>query len=527
MAAMINTNIASLNAQRNLNASQSALNTAIQRLSSGLRINSAKDDAAGLAISERMGGQVRGMNQAMRNANDGISLSQTAEGAMQESGNMLQRIRELAVQSANSTNSASDRAALQREVSQLVGEIDRIAKTSEFNGTKLLDGSFSLQQFQVGANARDTIDVTVGDVRATKIGSAVNQAGVVSQTVTPTQTLVNATDALTRTSYLGVDNSAIGVNEMYINGTEIKHSALYATATAGQSKESAYAKAAAVNASGVDGVKAVADNSQTWGPVATSTAGTDDAIKTSLADTDTSTYELKINGVSVIDVPQVANMSLTTMVDKINAVTDKTGVVASFEAGNLKLQAADGRDVVVDEKFVLTDSAGTGLSKVRSVFSTFDEVADGAASAVSNEIYRGQVTLQSKENVTFNTLTAAGRLGNDTTTLAIDTTKSMATADVSTVKGANDAILAVDAALASINGNRAKLGAIQNRFDATISNLQINSENLTTARSRIRDTDYAAESASLSRSQILQQAGMAMLAQANALPNNVLTLLRG
>ena len=526
MPAIINTNIASLNAQRNLNTSQTSLHQSLQRLSSGLRINSAKDDAAGLAISERMGGQIRGLNQATRNANDGISLSQTAEGAMQESANMLQRIRELAVQSANSTNSASDRVALQREVTQLVSELDRIAKTTEFNGTKLMDGSFVLQQFQVGANAKDTIGVSVDDARAARIGSVVNQAGVVSQTVTPTQTLVNATDGLTRTSYLGVDNNAIGVNEMYINGTEIKHSSLYATATVGQSKESAYAKAAAVNASGVAGVKAVADNSQTWGPVATSTAGTDDAIKTSLADTDTSTYELKINGVSVIDVPKVADMSLNTMVDKINAVTDKTGVVASFEAGNLKLQAADGRDVVIDEKFVLTDSAGTGLSKVRTVFSTFDEVADGAASAASNEIYRGQVTLQSNENVTFNTLTAAGRLGYDSTTLAIDTTKSMATADVGSVKGANDAILAVDAALASINGNRAKLGAIQNRFEATISNLQTNAENLTAARSRIRDADFAQETGNMSRAQIMQQAGMAMLAQANALPNGVLALLR-
>lgn len=275
MPQVINTNIASLNAQRNLNVSQNSLSTALQRLSSGLRINSAKDDAAGLAISERMTSQIRGMNQAARNANDGISLAQTAEGALVEIGNNLQRIRELAVQSANATNSEDDREALQKEVTQLIDEIQRVGEQTSFNGTKLLDGNFASQIFQVGANKDETIEFT--DI---------------------------------------VDTTASGL--------------------------------------GVDGV----------------------------------------------------------------------------------------------------DISG----------------ADGTAAA--------------------------------------------------------DAIETIDDALKIVNSTRADLGAIQNRFSSAIANLQTSAENLSAFRSRIQDADFAAETAALTRAQILQQAGVAMLSQANALPNNVLSLLR-
>ncbi|MBT9591254.1 MAG: flagellin [Thiobacillus sp.] len=527
MPAVINTNIASLNAQRNLNASQSSLNTSIQRLSSGLRINSAKDDAAGLAISERMTSQIRGLNQATRNANDGISLSQTAEGALGEAGNILQRVRELAVQSANATNSASDRAALQAEVSQLTSELDRIATTTEFNGTKLLDGSFTAQQFQVGANANQTIGVTVDGARATQLGSVVNTAGTRSVTVTPTQTLTNATDALTKTSFTGVDNTAITVGELSINGIEVKNSAQFSTTKPGQTAESAYAKAAAVNASNISGVTAIADNTQSWSAVAGSTAGTNDGIDITAGDTDTVAYKLEINGSAVIDVASVADTSIDSLVTSINAFKDTTGVVASkTSTGALQLRGEDGRDVKVKESFTLADSAGTALTNVKSVFSSYAEVADGASSAVSEEIYRGQVTLQSSSNITFNSSAASQNLGYDTTLLSPDTTKSIATVDISSVAGANAAILAADAALTSVNSNRAKLGAVQSRFDSTISNLQTTSENLSGARSRIKDADFAAETAMLTRGQILQQAGTAMLAQANSLPNNVLSLLR-
>lgn len=527
MPAVINTNIASINAQRNLSMSQTNLQTSLQRLSSGLRINSAKDDAAGLAISERMTSQIRGLNQAMRNANDGISLSQTAEGALGEAGNILQRIRELAVQSANATNSGTDRQALQAEVTQLAAELDRIATTTEFNGTKLLDGNFAAQQFQVGANANQTINVTVDGARAAQLGSVVNEAGTRAVTVTPTQTLSNATDALTRTSFNGVDNTAITVGELYINGVEVKASSAYATTKPGQTAESAYAKAAAVNASNIPGVTALADNTQTWSAVAGSTAGTNDGIDITAGDTDTVAYKLEINGTAVLDVSAVADTSIDSLVTSINAFKDTTGVTASkTSTGALQLQAADGRDVKVKESFTLADSTGTALTNVKTAFSSYAEVADGASSAVSEETYRGKVTLQSSSNITFNSSAASQNLGYDTTLLSPDTSKSIATVDISTVAGANAAILAADAALTSVNANRAKLGAVQSRFDSTISNLQTTAENLSGARSRIKDADFAAETALLTRGQILQQAGVAMLAQANQLPNTVLSLLR-
>src|SRR5688572_497492 len=227
MPQVINMNIASMNAQRNLNQSQSALQTSLQRLSSGLRINSAKDDAAGMAISERFTSQIRGLNQAARNANDAISLSQTAEGALGEVANNLQRIRELAVQSANATNSASDRTALQNEVSQLVAEIDRVATQTAFNGVKLLDGTFASQAFQVGANANETISISsISSSRSSALGA--------SMSATRTGTAVLA---------------ALGATDLTLNGTAIQASAGFAGSANGQDADSAYAVAQAINAS--------------------------------------------------------------------------------------------------------------------------------------------------------------------------------------------------------------------------------------------------------------------------------------
>ena len=543
MPAVINTNIASLNAQRNLNASQSSLNTSIQRLSSGLRINSAKDDAAGLAISERMTSQIRGLNQATRNANDGISLSQTAEGALGEAGNILQRVRELAVQSANATNSASDRAALQSEVSQLTSELDRIATTTEFNGTKLLDGSFTNQQFQVGANANQTIGVTVDGARATQLGSVVNTAGTRSVTATTSLTATTATDALVRTTYSGVDDTAIGSGQLYVNGTEVKASANYAVTGLANARDdkSAYAKAAAINASNIAGVTALASNTQQFAAVASAAtsgpalvAGTNDGLTSSTLNAgESASYTLKINGTSVYASGTITSGALTQSVDQlasaINSQKDTTGVVANKNsAGQLELVASDGRSVVVQEDFSFTDDATASVFQGKSVFSTFDETggASATSSATRETQYRGQVTLQSAANISFNSAAASNKIGYDTVLLGVDTTKSIATVDISTVAGANAAILAADAALTSVNANRAKLGAVQSRFDSTISNLQTTAENLSGARSRIKDADFAAETALLTRGQILQQAGTAMLAQANSLPNNVLSLLR-
>ena len=386
---VINTNSISLNAQRNLATNSASLSTTIQRLSSGLRINSAKDDAAGLAISERFTTQIRGMNQAARNANDGISLAQTAEGALGEIGNNLQRIRELAVQSRNATNSASDRQALNAEVTQLKAEIQRVAEQTQFNGTNLLDGSFAGAVFQVGANQGQTITVdSIANASTAQLGSWTSP-----DSTGYTQTL----GALT------VGDGALAAS-LSINGVTVSIGA-----------ETGRAAGAALTAlvAAFDAAKALPANAG----LANVTMAADGAI--------TST-----------------DQNLT-----IAAPTNVTGVTAGTTEG------------------------------------TASPVPGGAETGFANE-------------------------------------------SVLTTDAADRMILAMDAALDAINSSRADLGAIQNRFTSVVANLNTGSENLSASRSRIRDTDFAKETAELSRTQILQQAGTAMLAQANQLPQNVLSLLR-
>ncbi|MBH1867897.1 flagellin, partial [Stenotrophomonas maltophilia] len=390
MAQVINTNTMSLNAQRNLSTSGSSLATTIQRLSSGSRINSAKDDAAGLAISERFGTQIRGTDVAIRNANDGISLAQVAEGSLTEIGNNLQRVRELSVQASNATNSASDRKALQAEVTQLVSEIDRVAKQSDFNGTKLLDGTFSSQLFQVGANAGQAIaiDKTI-DAKAGSLGTSTFATGA-------TAALAASTDgARFSGTVMGVD---IGTVEVKAGATTADASKAVATA--------------------------------------------------------------------------------------INAKIGEAGIYAEANAdGSLKLSS------VKEGKAV----AAADIALMRS---DYDATAK-----------------------TWGTAAAAGAY-----TAGTDTSANVQKLDVSTVLGAQQALEVVDKALGAINSTRADLGAIQNRFTSVVANLQTSSENLSASRSRIKDTDFAKETAELTRTQILQQAGTAMLAQANQVPQGVLSL---
>jgi len=385
MPQVINTNIASLNAQRNLNTSQNSLNTSLQRLSSGLRINSAKDDAAGLAISERMTSQVRGLNQASRNANDAISLSQTAEGALGTITANLQRIRELAVQSRNATNSATDRAALNTEAQQLKSEIDRVASTTSFNGVKLLDGTFTNKDFQVGANVGETISI----------------------------------------------DSIVNANSADLGSSSIAQ---------------------------VTGAAATA-----FGAIA---AG-----------------DLTINGVSVGAIAADTNAAdrASGIAAAVNSYASQTGVYATI------LSSAP-------TQVVLTNS--------------------GSVTATPNIA----ITLAGTATTATTGLSAA------TTTAA--TATGFAALDISSTAGADTAITAMDAALTSVNTARAKMGAFQSRFESTISNLSTSAENVSAARSRIQDADFASETANLTRAQILQQAGTAMLAQAKALPQNVLSLLQ-
>jgi len=464
MAQVINTNISSLNAQRNLNTSQSSLATSLQRLSSGLRINSAKDDAAGLAISERFTSQIRGLNQAARNANDGISLAQTAEGSLGSITANLQRMRELSVQSANATNSASDRAALQTEVAELIAEIDRTAAQTNFNGVKLLDGSFSSQQFQVGANAGETI--TVSSIASAK-GGDLGQGYSASITG-------------------GAVTTALSAGDLLVNGADV---GVVATADAKDF-------ASAINAAQSE-VTATA-NSLT---VSGGTTGTTAGVGT-----------LTVNGVTSASITLVGSAATNraTVVAEINKLSAATGVVAVDDGTGVDLVSADGRNVTHS----FTQTSGT-----------FTNVTTGVAAAATT---RSTLSLSttSSDGITLSGAAEASAGFTDGQTQAASLSgTAVSLLDISTVNGANTALASIDSALDAINSSRASLGAIQNRFEATVANLQINAENLSSARSRILDADFAAETANLTRAQILQQAGTAMLAQANAIPQNVLSLL--
>ena len=473
MAQTINTNLSSLTAQRNQSRSQNDLSTAITRLSSGLRINSAKDDAAGLAISERFTSQIRGLNQAARNANDGISLTQTAEGALGSISSNLQRVRELAVQSANATNSSSDRAAMQIEVVQLVQEIDRVGAATDFNGIKVLDGSFSAQNFQIGANAGQTIGITnIASARTTSLGA--------SAAATTTGSALNGT--------------AFSDTALTINGIAIQ-AAKDTPGTPGQTKFSAYAAAQAINAS--QGTVLATANATVSAPGAAPTAG-------NLAQGD-----LRINGIQVGAVTAGTTPALqgTAVAAAINAISAASGVTATSSAsGALTLTAADGRNIAVT-------ATGTGTTNSGLSTSTSYGSVSLSTSSTQGIVIAG---------------TAPGAAGFSAgVTASTMTGTALSAIDVGTVAGSNIALASVDAALSSVNLSRASLGAMQNRLSSTVDNLHTSSENMSSARSRIQDADFAMETANLSRAQVLQQAGTAMIAQANQMPQQVLQLLKG
>ncbi len=583
MSQVVNTNMSSGNAQRYLSMNQHSLTSAMQRLSSGLRINSAADDAAGLAISERFTTQIRGNDQAARNANDGISLAQTAEGDLAQIGTNLQRIRELAVQAANASNTASDRLSIDNEAKQLAAEIDRVAKNSSFNGIKLLDGNFNAQNFQVGANNTSNDSITI-----TTISSATTTSLGGSGTSTSSSVKGSATVA------------GIGAGSVTLNGVQVGASTR--GSSAGQTSASAYSIAAAINAvSSTSGVTATA-NATTLNGTAATTFG---AI--------TSDANLTVNGIKVGNIAaggdvkgQGANVAAA-----INQVSGQSGVTASADAttGKVTLTAADGRDISLGSTFTAANSgfvggatiaaagiAATSFTQITSsatltingvqvgdiaagtdaatqgtnVAAAINQVsgqsgvtaavdvaglvtlsnvsgraitlgagflaADSGLLAATNDKVAtqgsaaGTVTLSS--NATAGIVVSGGAVAEagltagttaPTTTLSVN---SISTISLLTATGASDALSAIDGALSQINTSRASLGAYQNRFASTISSLQITSENLTASRSRIQDADFAKESANLSRAQVLQQAGTAMLAQANQSAQGVLSLLR-
>ncbi|WP_129775134.1 flagellin N-terminal helical domain-containing protein [Peristeroidobacter soli] len=474
MALVINTNVMSLNAQRNLSTSANSLATSLQRLSSGLRINSAKDDAAGLAISERLTSQINGLTVAARNANDGISLAQTAEGDLSQIGNNLQRMRELAVQSANASNSASDRAALNAEVQQLAEEIDRVAQASSFNGVKLLDGSFQAQTFQVGANATATDQITVSSITNARSAALGAFNGVTRQNQT-----------FTAAGTFSVDTGGGAVN---IGG--------------GATFSDTRSLVNAINSQGITGLTAHAD--------ATVASGT----LTGAAAASAGTTTFSLNGINIsVATSASAASNISNSLAAINAQSAATGVTATDTGTGLRLTAADGRNISITN---FTAAGGSTLGDVG---------LGGLTTAVTATFDIDYVAPSSVTAITFGGTATTG-LGNAAIGVGPSGT-AISAIDVTTADNARNALASIDAALGQISGARASLGATQNRFQSVVASLQTTAENLTASRSRIQDADFASETAAMTKSQILQQAGTAMVAQANSAPQNVLSLLRG
>ena len=457
MPQIINTNITSLNAQRNLNTSQGALATALERLSSGLRINSAKDDAAGLAISERFTAQIRGLDQARRNANDGISLAQTAEGALASAGDALQRIRELAVQSANATNSVGDRQALNAEVIQLTAELDRLSTTAEFNGLKLLDGSFSSASFQVGANANQTITLTSANFRTTAYGN--NRMGATVATASnPAGDLVAGQTAQTSAS-----SAVVGANgRIAANGSFTVAGALGSAAISYVADESAKSVAASVNAqTKTTGVSATAKTEITLNAFVAGAAYTLDVTSNN---TTAATIAFTVGTPASGD-------GLAAVINAFNDVSSKTGVTAKLnDAGTgVVLTNATGENIIIDNNSAAASSLNVG--------------GQGLVGAAANPArVAGQLVLDSDKSFAVTGATAGHFFVAATSASSLQKVSEI---DVSSVDGAYRAISQVDSALAAINGQRAKFGALQARFENTIQNLQIASENQSAARGRI------------------------------------------
>ncbi len=606
MASVINTNVASLNAQRNLTQSQSSLATSLERLSSGLRINSAKDDAAGLAISDRFTTQIRGLNQASRNANDAISLSQTAEGALGEVSTNLQRIRELAVQSANATNSSSDRSAIDLEVQQRLAEIDRISSTTAFNGQKILDGSFGNAAFQIGANVGETINLNLGtSMRQSAIGQTASATSVDLDTLITTTSPAVAgsytsgqlssldfstaatalvggknTQAPNTLDYSGGDatfvvDSAGANTTVTLTGTAYADEAalvskvqadldggtgtftVTSTGTAAGNDFSlvitndASDTAVTISASNADALTAgFLDTAGTAGAPAVVTSnlgfsvdGNAVAVNTDytgnqaglIAEIQADLNGSAGSGVYTVAAAGVAGFSITSAVAGATPATTLTAFTANSITGDTGgsvvagAAAVTGASVVVAGDFSIQLGDSTAVSVADGTYTTAQSLVD----AVNKALGGGATASLDKDNVmTINsadTITVTGSKGlavlTSGTTGVNTASGSLSTINVNDVANANDTIRRIDSALGAVSDLRSTFGAIQNRFESTISNLSTAVENLSSARSRILDADFASETANLTRAQILQQAGTAMLSQANALPQNVLSLL--
>lgn len=574
MAISVQTNVASINSQRNLSKAGSAMETSMQRLSSGLRINSAKDDAAGMQISNRLTSQVNGLNVAVRNANDGISMAQTAEGALQESTNILQRMRDLAVQSSNGTYSDGDRSALQEEVVQLQRELDRIAESTTFGDRKLLDGSFGTEAFQVGAKSFETINVSVGSFFAEDMGTEAQElvrTGTTTAAGQATGFIDDSANATTLTD--GSGDGLIGLGQFgaisgmavsaYTNSVEGNLSTLSTAATVALGIKGGLGSATASlngGASAADVASAVNSTSSRTGVTADARnivtldfghAGNDAALLTADA-----TFTMELRGQNTdtsVDGSRVKfsitdTEDLSAVVNAFNEKATETGISAKLTGdGRVALISERGDNIQIENLQVDQNGVGSDMSISATTYSYDGDVLDtttangqgmlldsgGSAVSDSAATYATFVgTIRTHGNEDFKmTVTAAASSGrflgneNDSATADISTKETVDDLNIGTAVGAQKAIEVVDGALAYIDSQRAGLGAVQNRLNSTVSNLENVVENASSSRSRIRDTDFATETASMTKSQILQQASTSILAQANQLPQAALSLL--
>ncbi|AVF56321.1 B-type flagellin [Pseudomonas sp. URMO17WK12:I11] len=564
MALTVNTNITSLGVQKNLNRASEALGTSMSRLSSGLKINSAKDDAAGLQIANRLTSQIKGLSVAVKNANDGISIAQTAEGAMQESTSILQRMRELALQSANGSNSGDDRTSLQQEFTALSGELTRIANTTTFGGRNILDGSFQNVGFQIGASANETISFGMTDISSTGLKGSYSEASVaggnldgLSATATGSILGTATVSVAARAELTTAGTSDIkATDKLTINGKSVtltddmKGDALATAITAADSTVTAVW-------SDTDGLKLTSNSAITIGGADAAKAGLSTG-KTEVSNAAPQTEDTLLSSDGAITVNgQTVSWKAGAGVDVksvLSDIKDLTGIKdAVMENGRIKITSEEGNDVKLGNASSgslsqLGLTAGTTEAKTtadtsitlngvevkfasgssaQNIVSAINSASTGVTASLSDD---GKLSLFSQKDITIadgsagTGLEALGLTGKTgATAVAMETT--VANLSITDAKSSQISIQALDAAIAQVDSQRAQLGAVQNRFDSTVANLNSISENSTAARSRVQDADFASETAELTKQQTLQQASTAILSQANQLPSSVLKLL--
>lgn len=580
MALTVNTNITSLGVQKNLNRASDALGTSMSRLSSGLKINSAKDDAAGLQIANRLTSQIKGLSVAVKNANDGISIAQTAEGAMQESTSILQRMRELALQSANGSNSGDDRTSLQQEFTALSGELTRIANTTTFGGRNILDGSFQNIGFQIGASANETISFGMTDISATGLKGSYSEATIAGNEMSLTATALGTklttpapvvgAAVVTSTSVPDALKAA-GVGAAADGGFAIGNQAVAITAgdkgtdiaTAMQValRAATNDNTATVSFTDADGftISALADVEISGaGASAVGLAtGTTNAVRQGTPTPATGATTLAAGGAIKVNDTQVtwsAGQDIDSVLTQLNAIDTIDATKTKIDAdGRLNIVSKDGSAVRLSNEqsgslAQLGLTAGTSEAKTvadtsitlngvevkfakgstaQNIVSAINSASTGVTASLNDD---GKLSLFSDKDITVSdgsagtglaTLGLSGKTG--ATAVKMETTVS--NLSITDAQSSQISIQALDAAIAQVDSQRAQLGAVQNRFDSTVANLNSISENSTAARSRVQDADFAAETAELTKQQTLQQASTAILSQANQLPSSVLKLL--